>query len=68
MTKYRRIYEKIVTGILFSSSTITSLTVILIVVFLFREGIGLFNSTPTEKKYVIAVSRQNTIPIITSTS
>lgn len=66
MTKGRRIYEKIVTGILFSSSTITSLTVILIVVFLFREGIGLFNRTPTEKNYVIAVSKQNTVPDITS--
>jgi phosphate transport system permease protein len=66
MSKGRRIYEKIVTGILFSSSTITSLTVILIVVFLFREGIGLFNSTPTEKNYVIAVSKLNTVPVITS--
>ncbi len=66
MGKGRRIYEKIVTGILFSSSTITSLTVILIVVFLFKEGIGLFNSTPTEKNYVIAVSKVNTVPIITS--
>ncbi len=66
MTKGRRFYEKIVTGILFSSSTITSLTVILIVVFLFREGIGLFNSTPIEKNYVIAVSKQNTVPVITS--
>lgn len=66
MTKGRRIFEKIVTGILFSSSTITSLTVILIVIFLFREGIGLFNSTPIEKNYVIAVSKQNTVPLITS--
>jgi len=66
MGKGRRIYEKVVTGILFSSSTITSLTVILIVVFLFREGIGLFNSTPTEKNYVIAVSKVNTVPVITS--
>ncbi|MFZ4706437.1 MAG: phosphate ABC transporter permease subunit PstC [Bacteroidales bacterium] len=66
MTKGRRIYEKFVIGILFSSSTITSLTVILIIVFLFREGIGLFNSTPIEKNYVIAVSKQNTVPIITS--
>lgn len=66
MTRGRRIYEKIVTGILFSSSTITSLAVILIVVFLFREGIGLFNHTPTEKNYVIAVSKENTVPIITS--
>jgi len=66
MKKGRRIYEKIVTGVLFSSSTITSLTVILIVIFLFREGIGLFNSTPTEKNYVIAVSKVNTVPIVTS--
>jgi len=66
MRKPRRIYEKIVTGILFSSSTITSLTVILIVIFLFKEGIGLFSHTPTEKNYVIAVSKQNTVPVITS--
>lgn len=66
MTKGRRIYEKIVTGILFSSSTITSLTVILIVVFLFKEGIGLFSHTPTGKDYVIAVSPVNPIPVITS--
>jgi len=52
MNKVQRIYENIVTGVLFSSSTVTSLTVILIIVFLFREGIGLFNSTPTEKNYV----------------
>jgi phosphate transport system permease protein len=66
MNNTQRIYEKLVTGILFSSSTITSLTVILIVVFLFREGMVLFKSTPTQKDYVIAVSSQNTIPIISS--
>jgi phosphate transport system permease protein len=66
MNKVQRIYENIVTGVLFSSSTVTSLTVILIIVFLFREGIGLFNSTPTEKNYVIAVSRQNPVQVITS--
>lgn len=61
MNNAKRIYENILTGILFSSSTITSLTVILIVIFLFREGIGLFNSTPTGKDYIIAVSRQNPV-------
>jgi len=66
MGKTRRFYEKIVTGILFSSSTITSLTVILIIVFLFGQGIGLLNSTPTEKDYIIAISRQNTVAAITS--
>ena len=66
MSNLQRYYEKIITGILFSSSTITSLSVILIVVFLFREGIGLFNTTPTEKNHVIAVSRQNPVTQLTS--
>ena len=42
MRKYRKIWEKFVEGVLFSSSTVTSLTVILIIIFLFREGVGLF--------------------------
>ena len=46
---------------MFSSSTITSLTVILIIIFLFKEGIGLFNSKPVEKGYVFAVNDANPI-------
>jgi phosphate transport system permease protein len=59
--KYKRIGEKIVEGILFSSSTITSLTVILIIVFLFREGIGLFQSKPISKGYVFALNVNNPV-------
>ncbi len=66
MTKTRRFYEKVITGILFSSSTITSLTVILIIIFLFKAGIGLFSHTPTGKNYVIAVSKLNTVEALTS--
>ncbi len=61
MRKYKRIGEKIVEGILFSSSTITSLTVILIIVFLFREGIGLFQSKPVSKGYVFALNVNNPV-------
>ena len=61
MKKYRKIIEKFFEGVLFSSSTITSLTVILIIVFLFKEGIGLFQSSPLEKNFVIAVSKQNPV-------
>jgi phosphate transport system permease protein len=61
MKKFRKITEQFVEGVLFSSSTITSLTVILIIVFLFREGIGLFHSSPLEKNFVITVSKQNPI-------
>lgn len=59
--KFRKIFEKFIEGILFSSSTITSLAVILIIVFLFREGIGLFHSSPLEKNFVITVSKQNPV-------
>ena len=61
MRKYRRYWEKFVEGILFSSSTITSLTVILIIVFLFKEGIGLFQRKPIEKGYVFALNINNPV-------
>ena len=61
MKKFRKILEQFIEGVLFSSSTITSLTVILIIVFLFREGIGLFHSSPLEKNFVIMVSKQNPV-------
>ncbi|MDQ3048307.1 MAG: phosphate ABC transporter permease subunit PstC [Bacteroidota bacterium] len=43
------------------SGTITSLTVLLIVVFLFSEGLGVFNKTPVEEGFVIAVNKNNPI-------
>ena len=58
MRKYRKLWEKFVEGVLFSSSTITSLTVILIIIFLFREGIGLFSSKPVDKGYVFRPQHQ----------
>ena len=61
MKKFRKIFEKFIEGVLFSSSTITSLAVILIIVFLFKEGIGLFQKSPLEKNFVITVSKQNPI-------
>jgi phosphate transport system permease protein len=67
MKKFRKILEKFIEGVLFSSSTITSLTVILIIVFLFREGIGLFHSSPLEKNFVISVSKQNPVQELNAT-
>jgi phosphate transport system permease protein len=61
MRKYRRYWEKFVEGILFSSSTVTSLTVILIIIFLFREGIGLFSHKPVDKGYVFALNINNPV-------
>jgi phosphate transport system permease protein len=59
--RIRKLGEKLAEGVLFSSSTVTSLTVILIIIFLFKEGIGLFNSKPVEKGYVFAVNDANPI-------
>jgi phosphate transport system permease protein len=59
--KYRKYGEKLVEGVLFSSSTITSLTVILIIIFLFREGFGLFQSKPVDQGYVFALNINNPV-------
>lgn len=57
----RRVGEKIIESILFLSSTVTTLAVLLIIIFLFKEGFGLFNEKPIESKDVIAVGRLNTV-------
>lgn len=43
------------------SGTITSLTVVLIVIFLFKEGLGIFDKKPVEEGYIIAVNKNNPI-------
>ena len=57
----KRIFEKIVEGLLMISSGITSLIVLLIVIFLFREGFSLFNTTPLENHNVIVVNKSNPV-------
>jgi phosphate transport system permease protein len=66
VTKYKRLSEKFIEGILLSSSTVTSLTVILIIIFLFREGIGLFERKPIEKGYVFALNINNPVKKLSS--
>jgi phosphate transport system permease protein len=61
MRYFKRTITKIVEGILFLSSTITSLTVLLIIVFLFREGWGLIGSSPVEKSEAILINTNNKI-------
>ncbi|MFM2135241.1 MAG: hypothetical protein RL021_641 [Bacteroidota bacterium] len=43
------------------SGAVTSLTVLLIVLFLFREGLSLFNTSPVAEGTVIAVNRNNPV-------
>lgn len=63
--KLRKIFETIVEKILMVSGGVTSLTIILIVFFLFKEGMGLFSSPTIEHGYVLAVNRANEVPRLT---
>jgi phosphate transport system permease protein len=66
LKRFRKYFERFIEGVLFTSSTVTSLTVLFIVIFLFKEGIGLFNSKPVEKNYIIAVNAKNPVNALTS--
>lgn len=52
-------------GIKFTGS-LSSLIVILIVIFLFKEGLGLFGNSTVENGYVIAVHRNNPLASLNS--
>ena len=61
----KKFTEAITEKILLFSSGITTLTVILIVIFLFKEGMGLFSSPDIEEGYVLAVNQENPINQLT---
>lgn len=63
---FKKLSEKLIHGTLFLSSTVTTLTIVLIVFFLFREGFSLFRHSPVEDGFVIAVNRENPVKNITS--
>ena len=48
------------------SGTITSLTVLLIVFFLFKEGFGVFNKKPVDEGIVVVINKSNTVGELTS--
>ncbi|HCT29485.1 MAG TPA: phosphate ABC transporter permease subunit PstC [Bacteroidales bacterium] len=58
---HKKLFEKIIEGILTLSGSITSLAVILIVIFLFKEGLGLFNQSPIAKGFVLVVNKNNPV-------
>jgi phosphate transport system permease protein len=58
---FKKVVEKIIEGILMLSSSITSITVLLIIVFLFREGFGLFGKSPVEEGTFLAVNKTNPV-------
>jgi len=62
----RKLTEKLAVGVLFSSSTVTTLAVLFIIFFLFRSGIGLFNDSSVEPHYTLLVHKDNPIDHLTS--
>ncbi len=59
MKSLRRIFEKLIESILTVSGAVTTIVILLIVVFLFREGAGLFKSPAVEKGYALCVDAGN---------
>ncbi len=61
----KKFFEHIVEGMLKLSGAFTSIVILLIIIFLFKEGFGLFKSPSLEKGYELVVSRGNTIQHLT---
>lgn len=62
----RKIIEKLTEGVLFTSSTVTTVAVLFIVFFLFQSGFGLFKESPIEGDAVLAVHKENPVKSISS--
>lgn len=59
--KVRKFFEAIAEKILLVSGTVTSVTILLIVVFLFKEGSGLFSTPVIESGYSLVVNKDNNV-------
>ncbi|CAN5638788.1 phosphate ABC transporter permease subunit PstC [soil metagenome] len=57
----KRFIERFVEGLLALSSTITTLTVLLIIIFLFSEGLGVFNTSPLESHNTLVINGSNPV-------
>ncbi|WP_085537601.1 phosphate ABC transporter permease subunit PstC [Massilibacteroides vaginae] len=57
----RKFIEKIVEGGFLISGSVSSLAILLIILFLFKEAGGLFNSPVVEDGYVVAVHKDNPV-------
>lgn len=57
----KKILEKVITGIITCSGFLTSVVILLIVVFLFSEGFGLFSQKTIEDGYTLVVNKSNPV-------
>lgn len=61
----KKLFEKIVEGALACSGFVTSITIVLIILFLFSEALGLFGSRVIEEGYVLALNKDNKVSQLT---
>jgi phosphate transport system permease protein len=64
MKKIRRFIGRFVEGMLTISGMVTTVTILLIIIFLFKEGAGLFKSPVIEDGYHLYVNAQNPVKSI----
>lgn len=57
----RKLLEKAITGLITCSGFLTSVVILLIVVFLFSEGFGLFSQKTIEEGYTLVVNKANPV-------
>jgi len=62
----KKFFERIIEGLLTCSGFVTSITILLIVVFLFSEAFGLFGSKVIEDGYVLALNKENKVTDMSS--
>ena len=60
----KKVFEKIIEGMLTCSGFVTSITILLIVLFLFTEAFGLFRSKVIEEGYVRALNKSNKVSVL----
>ncbi len=61
MKRFKKIIEYFFEGLFTLSGGLTSLAILLIIIFLFKEGFGLFKSPVVEKGYALCVNASNSI-------
>ncbi|OJV40673.1 MAG: phosphate ABC transporter permease subunit PstC [Bacteroidales bacterium 36-12] len=63
---FRNIIDKIIEKLFTISGAVTSITILLITLFLFKEGIGLFHTPEVERGYKVFVNSQNGVEELSS--
>ncbi len=62
----KRFIERFVEGLLLISGSVTSITILLIVLFLFKEASGLFNKPVIEEGYILVTNKSNPVNELSS--